>query len=87
MALTLGIIGFPKSGKTTIFNTLTHSNAETSAYGTSQSPNIGSVKVPDSRLDRLTEMFIPKKPPRLRLNIPMSPGWLKGPVRPALYPA
>jgi GTP-binding protein YchF len=61
MALTLGIIGFPKSGKTTVFNTLTHSNAETSAYGTSSSPNIGTVKVPDTRLDKLTEMFNPKK--------------------------
>ncbi len=61
MALTLGIIGFPKSGKTTIFNTLTRSNAETSAYGQNQTPNIGMVKVPDPRLDRLTEMFNPKK--------------------------
>ncbi len=61
MALTLGIIGFPKSGKTTVFNTLTRSNAETSAYGSNQTPNIGSVKVPDKRLDRLTEMFNPKK--------------------------
>ena len=55
MALTLGIIGFAKSGKTTIFNTLTGSSAETSAYGTNQAPNIGTVKVPDPLLDRLTD--------------------------------
>ncbi len=61
MALTLGIIGFPKTGKTTIFNTLTRGNAETSAYGAASTPNIGTVKVPDTRLDALTEMFIPKK--------------------------
>ncbi|NWJ94890.1 MAG: redox-regulated ATPase YchF [Chloroflexi bacterium] len=61
MALTLGIIGFPKSGKTTIFNTLTRGHAETSAYGASSTPNIGMVKVPDKRLDVLTEMFLPKK--------------------------
>ncbi len=61
MALTLGIIGFSKSGKTTIFNTLTRGSAETSAYGSNQTPNIGTVKVPDPRLDRLTEMFSPKK--------------------------
>ncbi len=61
MALTLGIIGFPKSGKTTVFNTLTRGHAETSAYSSNQAPNIGTVKVPDDRLDRLTEMFIPKK--------------------------
>lgn len=61
MALTLGIIGFAKAGKTTVFNTLTRSQAETSAYGSNQTPNIGTVKVPDERLDKLTEMFSPKK--------------------------
>ena len=61
MALTLGIIGFSKSGKTTVFNTLTRGSAETSAYGSNQTPNIGTVKVPDERLDKLTEMFVPKK--------------------------
>ncbi len=62
MALTLGIIGFSKSGKTTVFNILTHSQAETSAYGSSgATPNLGTVKVPDERLEKLTEMFIPKK--------------------------
>ncbi len=61
MALSLGIIGFPKTGKTTIFNTLTLGHAETSAYGAASTPNIGVVKVPDKRLDVLTEMFIPKK--------------------------
>lgn len=62
MALTLGIIGFAKSGKTTVFNALTHGHAETSAYATgAASPNIGTVKVPDKRLDVLTDMFHPKK--------------------------
>jgi GTP-binding protein YchF len=61
MALKLGIIGFPKSGKTTVFNTLTKGHAETSAYGSSSTPNIATVKVPDERLDKLTEMFNPKK--------------------------
>ncbi len=62
MALTLGIIGFSKSGKTTVFNILTRGHAETSAYGTSSStPNLGTVKVPDKRLEVLTEMFVPKK--------------------------
>jgi GTP-binding protein YchF len=62
MALTLGIIGFSKSGKTTVFNILTHSQAETSAYSTSSAtPNLGTVKVPDKRLEVLTEMFVPKK--------------------------
>lgn len=61
MALSLGIIGFPKTGKTTVFNTLTRGHAETSAYGAASTPNIATVKVPDKRLDVLTEMFNPKK--------------------------
>ncbi len=61
MALTLGIIGYSKSGKTTVFNILTGSNAETSAYSIAASPNLGTVKVPDTRLEVLTEMFSPRK--------------------------
>lgn len=56
----LGIIGFARSGKTTIFNAVTRGKAAT-GYGGGQEPNIGVVKVPDPRLDVLTEMFHPKK--------------------------
>ena len=78
MALTLGIIGFPKSGKTTVFNTLTRSNAETSAYGSNQTPNIGTVKVPDKRLDTLTEMFHPKKTTPATVEYTDVAGMMKG---------
>jgi len=57
----LGIIGFQRSGKTTIFNAVTRGNAETGAYGAGVQPNIGVVKVPDDRLDRLATLFNPKK--------------------------
>lgn len=57
----LGIIGFQRSGKTTIFNAVTRGNAETGSYGAGVQPNIGVVKVPDSRLDRLAAIFQPKK--------------------------
>ena len=58
----LGIIGLPKSGKTTIFNALTRGNAETDAYSPAAlTPNIGVVKVPDPRLDKLTDLFQPKR--------------------------
>ena len=57
----LGIIGFPRSGKTTIFNAVTRGHAETGAYGAGVQPNIGVVKVPDDRLDRLAKLFNPKK--------------------------
>lgn len=56
----LGIIGFAKSGKTTVFNALTRGHAETSAFGRGEQ-NIGVVKVPDGRLDRLVALDNPKK--------------------------
>jgi GTP-binding protein YchF len=57
----IGIIGFQRSGKTTIFNAVTRGNAQTGAYGAGVQPNIGVVKVPDDRLDRLAKLFDPKK--------------------------
>lgn len=56
----LGIIGPAQSGKTTIFNAVTRGKAQT-GYGGGMEPNIGVVKVPDRRLDVLTEMYHPKK--------------------------
>ncbi len=56
------IIGLANSGKTTIFNALTGLNLETTPYPTlAGDPHTGVVKVPDARLDRLTEIFRPKK--------------------------
>lgn len=58
----IAIIGLSNSGKTTVFNALTGQNIETTLYPTSSGePNRGIVKVPDTRIDKLTEMFRPKK--------------------------
>jgi len=58
----LGIIGLPNSGKTTIFNALTGGNYETSAASTGQfEVNTATVNVPDERIDKLHEMYNPKK--------------------------
>ena len=58
----LGIIGLPQSGKTTIFNALTGGEAPVaSGSGYGQETHVAVVKVPDARLDRLTEMFSPRK--------------------------
>ncbi len=58
----IGIIGLPKSGKTTVFNALTRGKAQTDTYSTSTlTPNIGVVKVPDPRLDMLTHILKPKR--------------------------
>lgn len=56
------LIGLPNSGKTTVFNALTRSNADTTSFaGGGFEPNIAIVKVPDPRVDILTEIFEPKK--------------------------
>ncbi|HSL97754.1 MAG TPA: redox-regulated ATPase YchF [Candidatus Deferrimicrobiaceae bacterium] len=56
----IAIVGLAASGKTTVFNTLTRGHAETGGYG-ALTLNVGVVKVPDERLDRLAEIFKPKK--------------------------
>ncbi len=62
MALTVGIIGLPLSGKTTLFNALTRAGAQISGYPTSTvQANRAVVHVPDERLDRLAEIFHPRK--------------------------
>ncbi len=57
----IGIIGLPGSGKTTVFNALTRGTAESGSFGGNRSANIGVAHVPDERLDRLTEIFNPKR--------------------------
>lgn len=62
MALTIGIIGLPQSGKTTLFNALTRANAPISGYATSTvQANLATVQVPDARLQPLADIFRPKK--------------------------
>jgi ribosome-binding ATPase len=62
MALILGIIGLPQSGKTTLFNALTKENAPIGGYATSTvQANVAMVKVPDPRLQPLADIFKPKK--------------------------
>lgn len=58
----VGIIGFARSGKTTLFNALTGSSAEIGVYhARGAEPNVCVVKVPDPRVDKLVEMFKPPK--------------------------
>ena len=62
MPLNCGIVGLPTVGKSTIFTALTRVKAETSNFSSSgKNPNLGIIAVPDPRLDRLTEMFKPKR--------------------------
>jgi GTP-binding protein YchF len=58
----IAITGLVNAGKTTVFNALTGQAVETTLYATtSGEPNMGVVKVPDPRIDKLTEIFNPKK--------------------------
>lgn len=56
----IAIVGLAGCGKTTVFNTLTRGHAETGGYG-GVTLNVGVVKVPDERLDKLAAVFKPKK--------------------------
>jgi GTP-binding protein YchF len=57
----LGIIGLPQSGKTTIFNALTHGTAPTGNGNGKIEAHTAMVDVPDGRVDWLAAMFTPKK--------------------------
>jgi len=57
----VGLVGFAGSGKTTVFNALTGLTAEVGGYGAREKVNVGVIKVPDHRVDKLAELYNPKK--------------------------
>ena len=71
MALTIGIVGLPNAGKSTLFNALTRNDVLAANYPFATiEPNVGVVGVPDPRLKVLGELFhsertVPARHPRV----------------------
>lgn len=62
MSVDIGIIGLPKSGKTTIFNGLTKGKASTESHTPKGlAPHTGIASVPEPRLEMLVNMLHPKR--------------------------
>ena len=57
----LGILGLPKAGKTALFNALTASRQETGKFKASRATNVGVARVDDPRLDRLRDLYEPRR--------------------------
>ncbi|MHB8965434.1 MAG: redox-regulated ATPase YchF [Coriobacteriia bacterium] len=62
MALSIGIVGLPNVGKSTLFTALTRKVVDAANYPFATiEPNVGVVPVPDARLDRLAELVKPER--------------------------
>jgi GTP-binding protein YchF len=57
----VGLIGHRGAGKTTIFNMLTGLQAQVGSFGGKEEVHLGVIKVPDPRIDKLAQIYEPKK--------------------------
>ncbi len=81
-----GLLGFPKVGKTTLFNILTGAHIAVDKYSSAKAqPNIGVARVPEPRLDRLMAMFKPKKTTHAHVDFLDIQGLAKGEAKESLY--
>ena len=55
-AVKIGLVGYPGTGKSTVFGALTGLDVET-GYGRADKANLGVVKVPDPRVDALSRLY------------------------------
>ena len=79
MPLHCGIIGITNSGKTTLFNCMSNTKAESTSFAfSSNKSNIGLMNVPDARLDRLNELNKLRKKTPATIDIIDIPGLTRG---------
>lgn len=77
--LTVGLIGLPVVGKTTIFNLLTGAGAQTSGFLTGKTEtNIGTALVPDPRIDFLSRLYKPRRTIHAQIQCSDVPGLVRG---------
>jgi GTP-binding protein YchF len=79
MALNCGIIGITNTGKTTLFNCISNTRAESSSFAfSSNKSNLGIINVPDPRLEQLSAIVGPPKTTHATVEIVDIPGLTKG---------
>ena len=84
--MNIGLIGMPNSGKTTIFNALTRSEAQVTSYANSKSePNRAVVHVVDNRVEALSEMYRPRKTTFAAIELIDFVGLSQGAAREGLF--
>jgi ribosome-binding ATPase len=81
----VGLVGLPNSGKTTLFNALTHAGAEVTAYASvTEKANLGMAPIPDPRLEQVSTLVGSPKltPAAIRVvDVPGKGGALFGGLR------
>ena len=74
MSLQVGIVGLPNSGKTALFNALTHAGAKVTAYASVEKPHLGVAVVPDERLKPIAEVVGSGKSTAASIRVVDAPG-------------
>jgi GTP-binding protein YchF len=75
----IGLVGLPKSGKTSLFNLLTGQTVATSSFGTARGEmHTGVARVPDERVNRLSALFKPEKTTHASFEVVDLAGIAKG---------